>query len=108
MPGLIDAHVHPGWHLDRQGKRNSERSGATPGQGSTGACRHLYATPAAGFTTTKASALEDLELAREATARGLIPGPRILIVHHTTELHRAPRRTRCVHKWALKARRAQT
>src|SRR5690348_5880619 len=32
LPGLIDAHVHPGWYVDRQGKRNSQRSGDTPGQ----------------------------------------------------------------------------
>ena len=31
LPGLIDAHVHPGWYVDRQGKRNSQRSGG-PGR----------------------------------------------------------------------------
>src|ERR1041385_6806813 len=32
LPGLIDAHVHPGWYVDRNGKRNSNRSGDTPQQ----------------------------------------------------------------------------
>jgi imidazolonepropionase-like amidohydrolase len=30
LPGLIDAHVHPGWYVDRNGKRNSPRNGDTP------------------------------------------------------------------------------
>lgn len=78
MPGLIDAHVHPGWYLDRQGKRNSARSGDTPGQAALARAGNLYATLMAGFTTIQSvGGPEDLEL-REATARGLIPGPRIL------------------------------
>ena len=78
MPGLIDAHVHPGWYVDRQGKRNSARSGDTPGQAALARAGNLYATLMAGFTTIQSiGGPEDLEL-RDATARSTIPGPRIL------------------------------
>lgn len=78
LPGLIDAHVHPGWYVDRQGKRNSARSGDTPAQAALARAGNLYATLMAGFTTIQSvGGPEDLEL-RDAVARGQIPGPRIL------------------------------
>src|SRR5499426_180959 len=51
LPGLIDAHVHPGWYVDRQGKRNSQRSGDTPAQAVLARAGNLYATLMAGVTT---------------------------------------------------------
>jgi imidazolonepropionase-like amidohydrolase len=78
LPGLIDAHVHPGWYVDKQGKRNSQRSGDTPAQAALARAGNLYATLMAGVTTIQSvGGMEDLEL-RDATARDLIPGPRIL------------------------------
>jgi imidazolonepropionase-like amidohydrolase len=78
LPGLIDAHTHPGWYVDRQGKRNSQQSGDTPTQAALARAGNLYATVMAGFTTIQSvGGSEDLDL-REATARGEIPGPRIL------------------------------
>jgi imidazolonepropionase-like amidohydrolase len=78
IPGLIDAHVHPGWYVDRQGKRNSQRSGDTPAQAALARAGNLYATLMAGVTTIQSvGGQEDLDL-RDATARGIIPGPRIL------------------------------
>jgi len=78
LPGLIDAHVHPGWYVDRQGKRNSQRSGDTPAQAALARAGNLYATLMAGVTTIQSvGGPEDLDL-RDATARELIPGPRIL------------------------------
>ncbi len=78
LPGLIDAHVHPGWYADRQGKRNSQRSDETPVQAALARAGNLYATLMAGFTTIQSvGGPEDLDL-RDATARGVIPGPRIL------------------------------
>ena len=78
MPGLIDTHTHPGWYVDRQGKRNSQRSGDTPAQAALARAGNLYATLMAGFTTIQSvGGSEDLDL-RDAVARGLIPGPRIL------------------------------
>jgi imidazolonepropionase-like amidohydrolase len=78
LPGLIDAHVHPGWYVDRQGKRNSQRSGDTPAQAALARAGNLYATLMAGVTTIQSvGGPEDLDL-RDATARNVIPGPRIL------------------------------
>lgn len=78
LPGLIDAHTHPGWYVDRQGKRNSRTSGDTPAQAALAQAGNVYVTLMAGFTTIQSlGGAEDLYL-RDATARGLIPGPRIL------------------------------
>ncbi|HEY9226298.1 MAG TPA: amidohydrolase family protein [Gemmatimonadaceae bacterium] len=78
LPGIIDAHVHPGWYVDKQGKRNSQRSGDTPAQAALARGGNLYATLMAGVTTIQSlGGAEDLEL-REAVARGVFPGPRIL------------------------------
>jgi imidazolonepropionase-like amidohydrolase len=78
LPGFIDAHVHPGWYVDRNGKRNSQRSGDTPAQAALARAGNLYATLMAGFTTIQSvGGPEDLEL-RDAVARGVIPGPRLL------------------------------
>ena len=78
LPGLIDAHVHPGWYVDRQGKRNSQRSGDTPAQAALARAGNLYATLMAGVTTIQSvGGPEDLDL-RDATARDVIAGPRIL------------------------------
>ena len=78
LPGLIDGHVHPGWYVDRQGKRNSQRSGDTPAQAALARAGNLYATLMAGVTTIQSvGGPEDLDL-RDATARNTIAGPRIL------------------------------
>jgi imidazolonepropionase-like amidohydrolase len=78
MPGMIDTHTHPGWYVDRHGKRNSQRSDDTPAEAALARAGNLYATLMAGFTTIQSvGGQEDLDL-RDATARGEIPGPRIL------------------------------
>ncbi|WP_310571854.1 amidohydrolase family protein [Gemmatimonas sp.] len=78
LPGLIDAHTHPGWYVDKQGKRNSPRSGDTPTEAALARAGNLYATLMAGFTTIQSiGGPEDSEL-RDAISRGRIPGPRLL------------------------------
>lgn len=78
LPGLIDAHTHPGWYVDKQGKRNSPRSGDTPAEAALARTGNLYATLMAGFTTIQSiGGPEDVEL-RDAISRGRIPGPRLL------------------------------
>jgi imidazolonepropionase-like amidohydrolase len=78
LPGLIDAHVHPGWYVDRNGKRNSNRSGDTPAQAFEARAGNLKATLLAGFTTIQSvGGAEDIEL-RSAVTQGTIPGPRLL------------------------------
>lgn len=78
LPGLIDGHVHPGWYVDRNGKRNSAHSGDSPADEALARAGNLYATLMAGVTTIQSiGGPEDFAL-RDATTRDVIPGPRIL------------------------------
>ena len=78
LPGLIDAHVHPGWYINRGGALHTGRDGDSPAQSALARAGNLYATLIAGFTTIQSvGGVEDLDL-RDAVARWQIPGPRIL------------------------------
>jgi imidazolonepropionase-like amidohydrolase len=78
LPGLIDAHVHPGWYINSQGALHNNRDGDTPAQSALARAGNLYATLMAGFTTIQSlGGPEDLDL-RDAVNRWQIPGPRIL------------------------------
>jgi imidazolonepropionase-like amidohydrolase len=76
LPGMIDVHAHIGWHFDREG-RYAARPG-TPAEEILYAVENAYVTLLAGFTTIQSpGAANDVEL-RDAVARGVLPGPRIL------------------------------
>jgi len=76
MPGLIDVHAHVGWHFDKDG-RYAARPG-TPAQEILYSAENAYVTLMAGFTTIQSPGQpNDVDL-REAIARGVFPGPRIL------------------------------
>jgi imidazolonepropionase-like amidohydrolase len=76
MPGMIDVHAHIGWHFDRDG-RYAARPG-TPAQEILYSAENAYVTLLAGFTTIQSPGqANDVEL-RDAIARGVIPGPRLL------------------------------
>ncbi|HMJ81887.1 MAG TPA: amidohydrolase family protein [Vicinamibacterales bacterium] len=76
MPGMIDVHAHVGWHFDKDG-RYAARPG-TPAQEILYSAENAYVTLMAGFTTIQSPGqANDVEL-REAIARGVLPGPRIL------------------------------
>lgn len=78
LPGLIDAHVHPGWYFTRTTSLNNRDRSDTPVQSALARAGNLYATLMAGFTTIQSvGGPEDLDL-RDAVARWQIPGPRIL------------------------------
>ncbi len=78
LPGLIDAHVHPGWYINREGRLHSPRDGDTPAQSALARAGNLHATLLAGVTTMQSvGGPEDADL-RDAVALGEIPGPRIL------------------------------
>ena len=76
VPGLIDVHSHVGWHFDKSG-----RYAARPGSAAEEmlyAAENAYTTLMAGFTTIQSPGqANDVEL-RDAIARGVLPGPRIL------------------------------
>jgi len=76
MPGMIDVHAHVGWHFDKDG-RYAARPG-TPAQEILYSAENAFVTLMAGFTTIQSPGqANDVEL-REAIARGVLPGPRIL------------------------------
>ena len=76
MPGWIDAHVHLTWIFGKDGK-NAGQGGTTP-EAIYAAASNAYATLMAGFTTVQSvGSLADIPL-RDAVAKGIFPGPRIL------------------------------
>lgn len=76
LPGMIDVHSHIGWHFDKDG-RYAGRPGA-PAQEILYSAENAYVTLMAGFTTIQSPGqANDVDL-REAIARGVLPGPRIL------------------------------
>ncbi len=78
MPGMIDAHVHPGWYVDRTGTVQHSRDPAHPAESALAMEGNLYATLMAGVTTIQSvGGPEDFDL-RDATERHVVPGPRIL------------------------------
>lgn len=78
LPGLIDTHVHIGWHFDANGKTHSAAVEETPGQTALYGVENAYVTLMGGVTTVQSlGASTDADL-RDAIARGTIPGPRIL------------------------------
>ena len=84
MPGLIDTHVHIGWHFGKSGRFDNR--GETLVEQTLYGAENAYLTLVGGFTTVQSvGAVTDVEL-RDALARGILPGPRILTsVHQFTK-----------------------
>lgn len=78
LPGLIDAHDHIGWHFTAAGRFHTAGDGETPVDETLAAAGNAHATLQAGWTTVQSpGAAADAPL-RDAIARGVLPGPRIL------------------------------
>jgi imidazolonepropionase-like amidohydrolase len=76
LPGWIDAHAHVTWSFDNDGK-NAGAGGTTQEAGYSSAS-NAWLTLMAGFTTIQSlGSPTDVPL-RDAIAKGLLPGPRIL------------------------------
>ena len=76
MPGWIDAHVHITWIFGKDGK-NAGTEGTTQ-EDAYRAASNAWVTLMAGFTTVQSvGAPNDVPL-RDAIAKGILPGPRIL------------------------------
>ena len=76
LPGMIDVHAHVGWHFDKDG-RYAARPG-TPAQEILYSAENAYITLLAGFTTIQSPGQANDPELRDAIARGVLPGPRIL------------------------------
>jgi len=76
LPGWIDAHVHITWRFGKSGK-NAGMEGTTQ-EDAYEAASNAWVTLMAGFTTVQSvGAPNDIPL-RDAIAKGILPGPRIL------------------------------
>ena len=76
LPGFIDTHVHIGWHFDANGRY---QNGPEPAeQAALYGAENAYVTLMAGFTTVQSVGAMSDKPVRDAIARGLLPGPRIL------------------------------
>jgi len=76
LPGWIDAHVHITWIFGKDGK-NAGTEGTTQ-EDAYKAASNAWLTLMAGFTTVQSvGAPNDIPL-RDAIAKGIVPGPRIL------------------------------
>jgi imidazolonepropionase-like amidohydrolase len=76
LPGWIDAHVHLSWSFGKDGKNAGP--GATTLETGYSAASNAWLTLMAGFTTVQSvGAPADVSL-RDAIAKGILPGPRIL------------------------------
>jgi imidazolonepropionase-like amidohydrolase len=74
LPGWIDAHVHITWGFGKDGKNAGE--GGTTQEAAYVAASNAWLTLMAGFTTVQnVSSASPL---RDAIAKGMLPGPRIL------------------------------
>lgn len=76
LPGWIDAHTHVTWSFGPDGKNGG--AGRTSQEAAYAAQSNAWATLMAGFTTIQSvGSPTDVPL-RDAIAKGLLPGPRIL------------------------------
>jgi imidazolonepropionase-like amidohydrolase len=76
LPGWIDAHVHITWIFGKDGK-NAGTEGTTQ-EDAYKSASNAWLTLMAGFTTVQSvGAPNDIPL-RDAIAKGIVPGPRIL------------------------------
>ena len=76
LPGFIDTHVHIGWHFDANGRWVD--GGEAADQAALYGAENAYVTLMAGFTTIQSVGAPSDKPLRDAIARGVLPGPRIL------------------------------
>jgi imidazolonepropionase-like amidohydrolase len=78
LPGLIDGHDHVGWHFNAAGRFHSPGDGETVVDETLAGAGNASATLMAGWTTIASPGSASDAPLRDAIARGVLPGPRIL------------------------------
>jgi imidazolonepropionase-like amidohydrolase len=76
LPGFIDTHVHIGWHFDARGRYHAGPE--PPEQAALYGAENAWVTLQAGFTTVQSVGAASDKPLRDAIARGVLPGPRLL------------------------------
>jgi len=76
LPGWIDAHAHITWSFGKDGKNAG--AGETTQEAAYQAASNAWVTLMAGFTTVQSPGSSTAVPLRDAIAKGLLPGPRIL------------------------------
>jgi imidazolonepropionase-like amidohydrolase len=76
MPGMIDVHVHIGYHFGKDGR--AQNPGETPAEIAFYAAENAWTTLVNGFTTVQSVGQPADKELRAAIARGVLPGPRIV------------------------------
>ena len=76
LPGFIDTHVHIGWHFGPDGRYVSGRE--PPDEAALYGAENAYVTLLSGFTTVQSVGAASDKPLRDAIARGILPGPRLL------------------------------
>lgn len=76
LPGFVDVHVHLDWHFGKDGR--ADNRGETPVEKMLFTLENAYETLMAGFTTVQCVGSPSDKALREAIARGMLPGPRVL------------------------------
>ncbi len=76
LPGFIDTHVHIGWHFGPDGRYVNGPE--PPESAALYGAENAYVTLQAGFTTVQSVGSRSDKPLRDAIARGVLPGPRIL------------------------------
>ncbi len=76
LPGMIDTHVHIGWHFGPDGRYQPRDTSETAAMGY--ALENAYLTLMGGFTTVQSVGAPIDGDVRAAINRGILPGPRVL------------------------------
>lgn len=77
-PGLIDTHVHLGWYINAAHRLHRKGDGDDDATGTINVTGNAQRMLQAGFTTIQSVGGREDKPLRDAIARGVLPGPRIL------------------------------
>jgi imidazolonepropionase-like amidohydrolase len=77
-PGLIDTHVHLAWYVNARGRLHQRDDGDDERTAILNAAGNAQRMLQAGFTTVQSVGSPEDGPVRDAIARGVLPGPRVL------------------------------
>jgi len=77
-PGLIDTHVHLGWYITHRARLHQQGDGDSESVAALNAAGNAQRMLQAGFTTVQSVGGPEDAAVRDAVARGVLAGPRII------------------------------